>query len=143
MAQLISSVLATTAETLNEDLPQVLEKVSTTAYGQLARGAGRHKITKTTNGRDFRIPFKDELPGTPAAMNLAGGAWVSGKGFNTQEMLQTYFPIQMGFSMNIDTVWGTADRSLAQVNAFKETMRDAPEAFRWYQDTGFHSLNNG
>ena len=143
MAQAIASVLATTAESISPLIPEIVEKADVTAYGLLIKGAQKHKITKTTNGLDFRLPFKDEMAGTLGALNLAGGAFISGKGSNYQQMYQTYYPVQLGFSLNLDTIYATQDKNLAAINAFKDTMREAPNTFRYYQDISAHNIESG
>lgn len=136
--------LNSTMETLRPILPELYEaETKNTAYGLITKGAEKHKITKTTNGTDFRIPLKVSAPGVYGALNLAGGSFLTGTSASIKQMYQSYFPTQLAFKLDLQNIYTTEDNKLAIVNAFKDTMKDAPKRLAWNNDASLHNIGSG
>lgn len=136
--------LVAAMETLRPALPELYEaETKNTAYGLITKGAEKHKITKTPNGTDFRIPLQVAAPGVFGALNLAGGSFYTGTAASLQQMYQTYFPVQLAFKLDLQNIFTTEDKSKAIVNAFKKTMEQAPQRLAWNNDASFHNIGSG
>lgn len=136
--------LNATMETLRPILPELYEaETKNTAYGLITKGAEKHKITKTTNGTDFRIPLEVSAPGVYGALDLAGGSFLTGTSATLKQMYQSYFPTQLAFKLDLQNIYTTDDSKLAIVNAFKKTMKDAPKRLAWNNDASLHNITSG
>lgn len=136
--------LAARMETVRPLVPYMYEADATnTLYGQFTDQIPEHKIVKTPNSTDFRIPVQVEPVGQFGALNLAGGAVASGTPGSLQQMYQTYFATQYSASINMEEILNSADQAKSVVNAFDRAMKDLPGNLVQRCDASLHSLGAG
>lgn len=122
--QSISDVLAANRQVLRQELGEIYESGDTT-YNMIKKGVESNKISKTVEGKDFRIPLEINPPGDFAAFSLANGALGQGSGFTIQQMYQTYFALRMAVSVDQDTILATQTNEQSVVNALKRNTKKA------------------
>ena len=91
----VNSVLAANRQTLRKEIIALYELGQTT-YNLLKKGTDGVKITKTVEGKDFRIPLEVEPTGNYGGFSLANGALGVGKGFKMEQQYQSYFATRLG-----------------------------------------------
>jgi hypothetical protein len=132
--------LNATIEKVRKVLPEAYEAAGKGVLYGLMQKAPAEKITKTTNGLDFRIPMKMQRAGVFGKANLAGGSLMTGSKTNIKQMYQTYFTTQLAFELNMEDVLTTQNQELAIVNAFNDAMKEAPTTYIHYLDIGLHAI---
>jgi hypothetical protein len=131
-------------ETVRPVLNEMYEADSkATLYGQISDKIDEHKIVKTPNGADFRIPMEIKPPGQVGALNLAGGAFSTGTPGELKQMYQSYFASQLAFYLNLEEIFNSSDQAKSTVNAFDRVMAQAPKRLAAYNDTALHSMGAG
>lgn len=134
--------LNATIERVRAALPALYEaQGKNTLYGMIEK-TPLEKITKTTNGTDYRVPLKMTLAGVFGAANLDGGALLTGSKTNIKQMYQTVFPVQLAFTQTMQDILTTKDSELAIINSFTDAMKEAPKTFVYYCDASLHALGS-
>lgn len=139
--QLLSDLLNANIESVRKGaLPYIYMKNRDFAVQRVMKNTEQHRITKTTNGADFRAPIELAPPGNFGAANLDGGALGLGVGFAVAQFLQTFFEQKMGFQLTYRSVKGTAMSDQSVVNAWQRTMEEGLPNMARYEDNSFHNL---
>lgn len=139
MAQSVTDVLYVNMEAVRKKLPELYE-LNATAYGLMSKSAEKFRISKTPNSTDFRAPLKLNPPATFGTFSMAGGSLGTGGGFSTQQFSQTYFPLKLAVTVNLDAIVATSGgAALSVVNAWKENMKDAIPSFQRMADASWHN----
>ena len=131
-----------TVEKVRETLETCYEVAGKNTFYGMMQKVPAHTITKTTNATDFRIPLEMTEPGVYGAANFDGGALLSGSKGNIKQMYQTFFPVQLAFTLSLQDILTTDSREKAVVNAFTNMMKRAPKTFMKYANAGLHSLGS-
>lgn len=139
--QQINDVLNANIETLRKGaLPYVYQKNKNFAVQRIMQNTDSYRITKTTNGLDFRAPIEFGPPGVFGAANLDGGALGLGTGFSISEFSQTYFDVKMAFQMSWLSTKGTSTSAQSVINVFQRTMTEGLPNMARYEDVSWHNL---
>lgn len=140
--QQLTDILNANVETLRKEaLPILYQLQKNLAVQRVVADTESYRITKTTNSADFRAPLKTAPAGLYGAVNLDGGNLGLGIGFNVAQLVQTYFPVKMGFQMTYAAVQGSATTEQSKVNVFKETMKDGMPNMARYENISWHNID--
>lgn len=140
MAQTATDVLYANMQVVRQNVLPRLYELSNYVSAKIIGGIEKHQISKTPNSQDFRAPIETGNTAIFGTWNMAGGSLGLGGSFQTQQLVQTAVPLKLGFQLNRDAVWSTNDKALSVVNAFKKSVKDAPELFARYDDTSFFNI---
>jgi len=141
MAQTLDNLLNANIETVRKGaLPMIYQMNKDLAVQRVCGNSEQHRITKTTNGDDFRAPIQFAPPGNFGVGNLDGGALGLGTGFNIAQFLQTFFTTKMGFQMTYASIQGTATTDQSVLNAWQMTMQQGLPNMARYEDAAWHNL---
>lgn len=121
-------------------LPMIFQKNKNFAVQRVTKNTESHRITKTTNGADFRAPIELGPAGKFSAANFEGGSLGLGTGFSIAQFLQTFFELKMGFQLSWQSIQGTATTDQTIFNAWANTMRSGLPNFAEYEDISWHNL---
>jgi hypothetical protein len=138
--QTTTDILAANMEAVSKVIPEAYEKENETLYGDIKKASKDQKIALTVNGADFRQPIRVRPAGTFGAFTPGGGAMGIGHGSNIQQFTQTYFPLRMAFSLNLDVNWNTDGNPQSVVSEFSRTVKEAIPSFQGYADKSFHNI---
>ena len=136
----VNSVLAANRQTLRKEIIALYELGQTT-YNLLKKGTDGVKITKTVEGKDFRIPLEVEPTGNYGGFSLANGALGVGKGFKMEQQYQSYFATRLGISIDQDTILATQTSEQSVVNGLKRNTAQALPNMLRYANISF--MNQG
>lgn len=141
MGQLLTDLLNANIEALrNGPLPYVYQRNKNFAVQRVCKDSESYRITKTTNGADFRAPIELGPPGNFGAVNLDGGPLGLGVGFSIAQFLQTFFDVRMAFQLSYQAVKGTATSDQSKLNAWQKTMEEGIPNMARYEDISWHNL---
>lgn len=141
MGQTLQDLLNANIETVRKGaLPMVFQLNNNYAVQRVCGGSESHRITKTTNGADFRAPIKFAPAGNFGVGNFDGGAMGFGKGFSIGQFIQTFFQLKMGFQLTYNSAIGTATYEQSVLNAWQMTMEDGLPNMARYEDAAWHNL---
>src|SRR5579883_1977343 len=139
--QLLTDLLNANIENVRKGaLPYIYQKNSDFAVQRVCNNTEQHRITKTTNGADFRAPIELAPPGVFGAANLDAGALGVGVGFNIAQFLQTFFDVKMAFQLSYQSVKGTSTTEQSVINAWQRTMEEGLPNMARYEDASWHNL---
>jgi len=132
-------------ETVRKILSYTYQMNSELAIQRVMKGAESNRITKTTNGDDFRAPLVIAPAGLYGAFNPEGGNLGLGVGYTLAQLVQTYFATKSGYQLTYAAVRGTETDLQTRFNAWKETMKGAVPFMARMENVGWHNLggNNG
>lgn len=141
MGQTLEQLLNANIEQVRRGtLPNLYQLNKDYAVQRVCKNAEQYRITKTTNGDDFRAPIKLAPAGNFGAVNLDGGALGLGTGFSIAQFTQTFFQTKMGFQMTYASTQGTSTTEQSVLNAWQMTMADGLPNMARYEDASWHNL---
>lgn len=140
MSQAITDVYKANMEVVREGVLPKLYPLSNKVSAKILGNLEKHQITKTPNGNDFRAPIEIGNSAQFGAFSMAGGSMGLGGSFVVDQLVQTAFPVKLGFQINKDASWGTVNSQLSRVNAFKKSMKDAVPLVQNYDDNSFFNI---
>ncbi len=138
--QTLQDLLNANIETVRTGvLPQIFQLDKDFAVQRVCKSSETHRITKTTNGADFRAPIELAPAGVFGAVNLDGGNLGLGVGFSISQFLQTFFDVAMTFQLTYQSVKGTATSDQTVFNAWANTMKSGLPNFARYENISWHN----
>jgi hypothetical protein len=141
MAQILTDLLNANIENVRKGvLPFIYQRNMDYAVQRVTKGSETHRITKTTNGLDFRAPIEFAPPGNFGAVNLDGGPLGRGVGFTINQFTQTFFDVRMAFELTYQAIKGTATSEQSVLNAWQRTMEQGVPNMARYDDASWHNL---
>lgn len=140
MAQAYTDVYKANMEVVRQGVLPRMYELNNYVSAKILGGIEKHAITKTVNSLDFRAPIETGNRAQFGTFSMAGGSLGLGGSFTVDHLVQTAFPVKLGFQINKDTSWGTANAALSRVNAFKKTMKDAIPLWQRYDDVSFFNI---
>jgi len=138
--QAIADVYEANLQVVRKELRELYENGGTT-YNLLKKQTDATKISKTEDGKDFRIPLEIQPTGNFAGFNLANGALGQGQGFKMKQQYQGYYPVRLAVSMDQDSILATQTSEQSRVNVLKRNTAKAMPNMLRYCNTSF--LNQG
>lgn len=139
--QNLQDLLNANIETIrNGPLPQIFQLDKDFAVQRVCKSTESYRITKTTNGADFRAPIELAPAGSFRGVNLDGGNLGLGSGFNIKQFLQTFFDVAMTFQLTYQATKGTATSDQTVFNAWANTMKSGLPNFARYENISWHNL---
>lgn len=144
MAVQTSDNITANMEVLSKNFPELYEKAeSGTTYDEIKKAAEDVLISKTENGKDFRLNFEYQPPGTFGTFNEEGGSLGSGDGTKSTQMYQSYFNMKLAIGITLGAISNTKSASQSIKNQWKNNLQKAIPNFKRYCATGFHQQGNG
>jgi len=141
MGQALTDLLNANIENVRKGvLPRIYQLNKDFAVQRVMKNTETHRITKTTNGLDFRAPIEFAPPGNFGAVNLDGGPLGLGVGFSIAEFYQTFFDTRMAFQLTYQAIKGTATSEQSVLNAWQRTMEEGTPNMARYEDASWHNL---
>ncbi|MFA9198001.1 MAG: hypothetical protein ACEQSO_00975, partial [Aquirufa sp.] len=89
---------------------------------------------------DFRAPIETGNRAQFGTFSLEGGSLGLGGSFTVDQLIQTYFPLKLGFQINRQASWGTENSTLSVVDAWKDSIKKAIPLFQNYDDASFFNI---
>jgi len=121
-------------------LPRIYQLNKDLAVQRVMKNTESNRITKTTNGADFRAPIEFAPPGVFGAANLDNGALGLGVGFSIAQFIQTFFNTKMAFQLSWQSIKGTATSDQSVLNAWQRTMTEGLPNMAEYEDISWHNI---
>lgn len=141
MGQTLADLVNANKEVLRTGvLPYIFQKDKNLAVQRVMKNTDSYRITKTTNGADFRAPIVLAEAGTFGVANLDGGALGLGSGYNVAQFLQTFFEMKMGFQLTYRSIKGTATSDQTVFNAWSNTIKSGIPNFAKQENIAWHNL---
>jgi hypothetical protein len=141
MGQTLTDLINANKETLRKGaLPYIYQKDEDYAVQRVCKSTEAYRITKTTNGADFRVPIEVGPAGNFGAANLAGAPLGLGRGVSITQFIQTYFATKLAFQLSYDAIKGTATSDQTAFDAWKRTMEEGIPNMARYENASWHCL---
>jgi hypothetical protein len=144
MAVVTNDNITANMEILSKNFPELYEKAeSGTAYDEIKKAAEDVLISKTESGKDFRLNFEYQPPGTFGTFNEEGGSLGVGDGTKSTQMYQSYFNMKLAIGITLGAISNTKSAQQSIKNQWKNNLQKAIPNFKRYCATGFHQMGAG